>query len=136
VALVRAIIATRWIGNGQPGNPWRPRVASDFVLDSYNDLVGQPSAVLPPVPNVYLIDAVLDDTVLTAIRASAGVLVLWDESQDPEANLTVAQRTAVLTRLQAMGYDLTDLQGRITLPVSRKEAIRILIELQRRAQKG
>lgn len=136
MALVRAIIATRWIGTGQPGNPWRARVASDFVLDSYSDLVGQPPDVLPPSPNVYLIDAVLDDTVLTAIRAATGVLVLWDESQDQDANLTPAQRTAALTRLQAMGYDLTDLQGRLPNPITRKEAIRVLIELQRRAQKA
>ena len=136
MAQVAAVIAGRWRGNGLSGNPFRAQLNTDFVLDGYNDLTGQDVTTLPPSPNVYIISALLDDAVLTSVRASSGVLVLWDDSIDIDVPLTANQRNAAITRLTSMGYNAMVAANNFPVGISRREAIRLLVLLFRRAQRG
>lgn len=78
----RAQILTPWIGAGSgTSDPRRPALADDYSLKSWADVTGQPVGSLPPSPNLYAIEVLCQDSVMTAIEADANYSdgILWSE---------------------------------------------------------
>jgi hypothetical protein len=134
--MAQAVLAGRWEGDGTPGNPFRPRLNVDFVLAAFEDITGQDALELPPEPNVYIIIAEMSDAVLTSIRAATGVIVLWDDSQNEDEALTGPQRAGIVTRLSNLGYDADRVRDELPAGSTRKEAIRMLVQLFKRARRA
>jgi len=78
-----AEIITPWIGTGTPADPNRPQLGDDHALSKWEDVTGQPSANLKPLPNLFVVRAEMTDAVLTAIEADSTYEVLWSEVLPP-----------------------------------------------------
>lgn len=140
-----ALIATRFTGTGTSADPFRPKVADDYVL-SWEDLVGIPSLRLGGLTkNVNIIRVTVSDAtaaLLTTVGNDANYRILWqahyddvtgvEDSGNRTAVLTSAQLQALKTWLQARGYTAADLAG-VTLPITREDAATALIALFRDA---
>ena len=71
-------ILTEWTGTGATGDPRRPLVSAAYPMD-WHDISEQPSENIPPAINAMTIEAVLDETTLTAIEADPRFVVLLSE---------------------------------------------------------
>lgn len=74
----KTYIATPWVGDGINVH-YHPKLEDDYPYKKWMDVTGQPSANLTPAPNMYVIEVVVDDVVLTQIEADSRYLVIWSE---------------------------------------------------------
>ena len=83
-----AEVMTPWIGDGTPGvNPRRPLLKDTFGLMNWRDVTGQPSADLPPDPNLYVVKIQCSEAVLDSIALDDRFLIIW--SSDAPDGFTV-----------------------------------------------
>jgi hypothetical protein len=74
----RAIVVTPWVGDGTPGNSYRPEIADTYDLN-WTDITGQDDQTqIIPDPNAYTIEVICDDTMLNTLESS-NYIVLWSE---------------------------------------------------------
>lgn len=73
----RAQILTPWGSDALGRNV--PQLALDYAVLDWFDATGQPAAVIPPTPNLFTVQCVLDDAVLATVDADPNYAVLWSE---------------------------------------------------------
>jgi hypothetical protein len=72
-----AQVITPWTGSGTKDDPNRPLLADQYTLLKWSDVTGQAAANLPPSPNLYTLEIVCDDAVMTTIQNDPNYQVLW-----------------------------------------------------------
>ncbi len=78
--MIRARVLTTWIGTGQAGNPFRPRLADEYSVATCMDVTGQPAGKLIPNPNLFTVEITCSEAVYGAMAADANYTVLWSET--------------------------------------------------------
>jgi hypothetical protein len=76
----RAQVVTPWMGSGTDTASYRPQLAADYGLVSWVDATGQAAASIVPNPNLYTVEIVCQDGVLTQIAADANYSIVWSET--------------------------------------------------------
>lgn len=78
--MIRAQVLTKWVGTGARGvDPFRPQLEDVFPGLNWTDVTAQPSANLPPVPNILVVEVLCDAATRDAIEADARFYLLHDE---------------------------------------------------------
>lgn len=62
-----------------------PQAAIDFRLSKWTDVTGQPAPNLPPAPNLFVLQAMLEERELQRIRLDSRFHCLWCRSLDGPA---------------------------------------------------
>jgi len=76
----RAAIVTPWVlaaddTSDAPSN--HPLLSDEYAIKKWEDITGQATNNLPPIPNEYTVLAELDEDVLAAIDIDSDYDVLW-----------------------------------------------------------
>ena len=72
-------VITEWTGTGTGDDANRPKVADTYTIQKWSDTTGQPAANLRPDPNLYIIEAEAEASVVSAIQDDPDYEVLWYE---------------------------------------------------------
>jgi hypothetical protein len=75
----RAHVVTPWMGSGSDTAGYRPQLAAAYALVSWVDVTGQPAASIVPSPNLYTVEIVCPDAVLTQIAGDVNYSIVWSE---------------------------------------------------------
>jgi hypothetical protein len=75
----RAHVVTPWTGNGTAAASYRPQLAVTYALTSWMDVTGQAPANIPPSPNLFTVEIVCADAVLTQIAGDVNYSIVWSE---------------------------------------------------------
>lgn len=76
---MRAQIITPWIGSGTIEDPYMSLVGQAFKLQKLSDVTDQRGNMLPPNPNLSVVEVECDAPTLAAIEADNRFMVLWSE---------------------------------------------------------
>lgn len=135
--MITAQILTRWtqtVGDsGVLANT--PAIFADVTAqegDSWFDATAQPSANIPPSPNVLIVEVNVDDATLAAIKAHAqygNAAVLWEGDPSRSPVVTTNQYNALVTFL-ANKFNATETQVRNLLGATANGRTRVDIANQ------
>lgn len=82
MADIRLEILTPWVGTGIQGDSNRPKLGDDHTLLKWEDTTGQDAQILPPDPNLYIVQTEATQVNYDAIVADANYgagAILWSE---------------------------------------------------------
>jgi hypothetical protein len=106
--MIEVTVITTWTGTGSETEPYRPRIADDYPLESWRDVTSQPSGNIPPDPNLYIIRCSCDVMTLDAIRKDGRYKILHEKTEMGAA-VTLAERTELANWLAAAGTKPTEI---------------------------
>lgn len=75
----QAAVVTPWTGAGTAGNPYRPKLATEYPAVTWDDITGQTTGQLIPAPNAYTLLVRCDGATLDTIEDDTDYVVLWTE---------------------------------------------------------
>lgn len=136
--MTRAQIVTRWIQTTDANGIKRNQLAlfaNDIVptdVDSWFDATGQPSANIPPSPNLLIVEVNVSDATLAAIKSHAQygqAAVLWEGDPSQSPVVTDPQYT-VLVNFLANRFNATTTQVRNLLGATANGRTRVEIANQ------
>ncbi len=85
--MTNACIVTPWSGDGLTrATAFAPALQTAYALLSYTDITGQPSANIPPLPNLFAMQCTLDDATAAALFHDPvwQPAILWMDNYRPK----------------------------------------------------
>jgi hypothetical protein len=79
--VILAQIVTSWIGSGAQGDPYCPKVGSDYSLLSCTDVTATPAASILPSPNALVVQCLMASSVWDQLSRDPNYqnAILWSE---------------------------------------------------------
>ncbi len=76
--LLQVLTPWKFISNSD-GDFLKPALDDDYFLNTWSDVTGQLTQNLLPEPNLYIIEAKVEEEVFSAIQADPAYFILWSK---------------------------------------------------------